>query len=83
MGIQQLRTLLKAGICFNGPLVGVDGGDVSQLDVIIVGAGLAGLCCAKELHPAGISFLLLEKHQRTGGRVQTEHASPHPRANTA
>ncbi len=28
--------------------------------VVIVGAGLSGLCCARELHQLRVSFVLLE-----------------------
>lgn len=40
--------------------------------VIIVGAGLAGLCCARELQRRRIPFLLLEANAQPGGRVRTE-----------
>lgn len=41
-------------------------------DVLIVGAGLAGLCCARELHAKGISFQILEASDGIGGRVRTD-----------
>lgn len=41
-------------------------------DVVIIGAGLAGLCCARELNRRGQSCLLLEASDRVGGRVRTE-----------
>jgi phytoene dehydrogenase-like protein len=40
--------------------------------VVIVGAGLAGLCCARVLHQAGIPFLILEASDEVGGRVRTD-----------
>ena len=40
--------------------------------VIIVGAGLAGLSCARRLMQGDISFLVLEADQRIGGRLKTD-----------
>ena len=40
-------------------------------DVIIVGAGIAGLAVAYELERANVSVLLLEQTNRVGGRVYT------------
>ena len=40
--------------------------------VIVVGAGLAGLCCARVLHRAGVRFRVLEGADRVGGRVATD-----------
>lgn len=45
---------------------------VSAPEVIVIGAGLAGLNCARELAAAGKSFLLLEKSDGVGGRVRTD-----------
>lgn len=41
--------------------------------VVIVGAGLAGLSCAKRLADRGIECLVLESTDRVGGRVRTDH----------
>jgi phytoene dehydrogenase-like protein len=41
-------------------------------DVIIVGAGLAGLSCARELQAQGISFQIVEASDGVGGRVRTD-----------
>jgi len=41
-------------------------------DVIIVGGGVAGLCCAIELNRAGLPFQLLESQESLGGRIQTD-----------
>lgn len=40
--------------------------------VVIVGAGLAGLVCARKLHRAGIPILLLEADDQIGGRLKTD-----------
>jgi phytoene dehydrogenase-like protein len=42
------------------------------MSVIIVGAGLAGLCCARVLHKAGIPFLIIEASDGVGGRMHTD-----------
>lgn len=48
----------------------------SQTDVIIVGAGAAGLSAAKELTELGLSFTLLEGSHRIGGRAYSEEIAP-------
>ena len=40
-------------------------------DVIVVGAGMAGLSAAYELKKAGLSVIILEQTERYGGRVYT------------
>jgi phytoene dehydrogenase-like protein len=41
-------------------------------DVLIVGGGLAGLCCGKRLAECGVSFRILEAADGVGGRVRTD-----------
>jgi renalase len=42
-----------------------------EWDAIVVGAGMAGLCAARELVAAGRSVLVLDKGRGVGGRVAT------------
>ncbi len=44
-------------------------------DVLIVGAGLAGLCCGRRLAQCGVPFLALEASDGVGGRVRTDPAA--------
>jgi phytoene dehydrogenase-like protein len=44
----------------------------SSADVLIIGGGLAGLCCALRLHQSGFSFQVLEASDGVGGRVRTD-----------
>jgi monoamine oxidase len=51
----------------------MDTEDSCFADVVIVGAGLAGLAAAYELSLRGVSVLVLEARDRVGGRVWTLH----------
>lgn len=42
-----------------------------MLDVIIIGAGAAGLAAARELHKNKVRFQILEARERVGGRAST------------
>ena len=41
-------------------------------DVVIIGAGLSGLCCAKRLIEAGVRCRILEASDDVGGRIRSE-----------
>jgi 2-polyprenyl-6-methoxyphenol hydroxylase-like FAD-dependent oxidoreductase len=41
----------------------------SDSDILIIGGGLAGLCCALGLHQSGFSFQVLEASDGVEGRV--------------
>lgn len=47
---------------------------VNGKQVLIVGAGLAGLCCARHLTDHGVDCLILEASDGIGGRIRTDRS---------
>lgn len=45
-------------------------------DVVIIGAGVAGLSAARYLHDAGLKVCVVESRDRIGGRVWSNHDDP-------
>lgn len=54
------------------------GPSTEPVDVIVVGAGLAGLTAARKLVAAGRTVVVLEARDRVGGRVLTRHVGGLP-----
>ena len=50
------------------------GGVASDVDVVIVGAGMAGLAAASALVDAGVATIVLEGRDRIGGRIWTDRS---------
>jgi monoamine oxidase len=50
----------------------------NSADVLVIGAGAAGLAAASELSTAGLTVLLLEARDRIGGRIYTDHSLGFP-----
>ena len=51
---------------------------MDDCDVVVVGAGLAGLTAARELSGAGLDVRVLEARDRVGGRTLSEPIAQHP-----
>lgn len=45
---------------------------MERTEVIVIGAGLAGLCCARRLVQSGVRVAVLEASDGVGGRVRTD-----------
>lgn len=43
----------------------------AEADVVVIGAGIAGLTAARRLHRSGHRVLVLERDERVGGRLRT------------
>jgi monoamine oxidase len=50
----------------------------SRVDVVVVGAGIAGLVAAREVARKGRSVLVVEARKRVGGRVLNHHLTSRP-----
>ncbi|WP_336659133.1 flavin monoamine oxidase family protein [Leucobacter sp. USHLN153] len=50
---------------------------MESVDVVVIGAGFAGLVAARELGDAGLSVVVLEARDRVGGRTWTDRRFGH------
>lgn len=75
------RSFLKAAALAGAgaALHGCSGVSVRRAhDVVVIGAGMAGLAAARDLGRAGMDVVVLEARDRVGGRIHTLHEpSPH------
>src|SRR5574341_455165 len=63
-GIQKIITLEE-----------ITSSDPKKHEVIVIGAGIAGLEAANELHSEGVDVVVLEAQDRIGGRIWTDNSS--------
>ncbi len=73
-----LRSSIGAGIlatstmgCLSNPLKMVQPGNG---EVVVIGAGIAGITVARELQSLGFGVTILEGQDRIGGRIQTDRS---------
>ncbi len=45
-----------------------------MLDVLVIGAGMTGISCARQLHASGLDVVVLDKGRGIGGRMATRRA---------
>ena len=46
--------------------------------VVVIGAGIAGIACARELHAAGIPVRVIDRGRRIGGRMGSKRLAERP-----
>lgn len=51
---------------------------MTQDQVVVVGAGISGVACARELHEAGVGVRLLDRGRRLGGRMASRRFEGRP-----
>lgn len=51
---------------------------MERFDTVVVGAGMAGVTCARMLADAGRTVIVLEARERIGGRMSTERTAGFP-----
>ena len=69
------RAFLASAAAFAAKPAFGQGGPAADVDVIIVGAGAAGIAAARKLSAAGRSFTMVEATARVGGRCFTDTRS--------
>lgn len=73
MDRRKFVTGLGAGAVFPSTTWGQSNGSGS-VDVVVIGAGAAGMSALRELQKGGLSALLIEAGDRIGGRIYTDIA---------
>ena len=46
-----------------------------MIDIVIIGAGMSGIACARALRKAGVPVRLIDKGRGIGGRVATRRVA--------
>jgi polyamine oxidase len=68
------RTVLFSGAALLAMPVIMRPAQAQTVDVIVIGAGMAGLSAARKLTDAGKSVIVLEARERIGGRIHTDRS---------
>jgi monoamine oxidase len=69
-----LQSLAAGAVNLTAPAAGAHAQTVRAADVLVIGAGTAGLAAARELVDAEYSVIVLEARERIGGRIWTDRS---------
>jgi hypothetical protein len=75
--IREKQSIIQKGIKRKAPITAATAAvptvkdPATNIKVIVLGAGIAGLACAKELIKRGYSVIILEGRTRPGGRLKS------------
>lgn len=72
-GVSRRRFIIAATTALAAPSLFFPA-QAATADVIIIGAGMAGLAAARKLADSGKSVLVLEARERIGGRIHTDRS---------
>lgn len=72
MTVITRRSALAGGAAFMSAPLFARRAVAAQTDVVVIGAGAAGIAAARDLRAAGLDVTLIEAGSRVGGRVHTE-----------
>ncbi len=73
MNIYSRRKFLQLGAAAATGVVLPASAGASENDVVVIGAGAAGISAARELRQKGYDVTVIEAADRIGGRVHTDH----------
>ena len=66
------RRAVITGIIASASAFSARAGTITDTDVIIIGAGFAGISAARQLKASGVRAIILEARDRVGGRAYTD-----------
>ena len=69
---RALKLAAGAGLSMSGPFISLSQANDSAYDVIVIGAGMAGLYATKQLLAQGYKVRVLEASDRHGGRIYSQ-----------
>ena len=67
--------IMSGSLETNGNMPSADHATGEEVDVVVIGAGLAGLTAARDIIKSGLSCIILEARDRVGGKTWSQQLS--------